>query len=318
MNSNKLIIDLDTVYDTESLLEFVNQKTAFHKHTILESERYGVGYILRKVYFYPEKFPIRIFYPHGPSPYNELQSYIIDSNYGFYFFFTRRHLKNFKLHSSKVFAFCLEHPFLAFTRKRQLTQFKKAALFFLQHSTNFSDRLYDFNYLVEILKDNQLTEVVFCLHYIDIQKGLHKPLIEFGFKVVSAGNWENKFFAVNLIKLISSFSVVVTNGLGTHIYYSTLLNKRVIFLDLKEELLTVRDPNLRDLPFSLSDNFLEVERLFKSNSEDLKKKIDVSCRELGFKESKWFFIFSMLYLSLFTYYSKFYFQLLLRKFKGKS
>lgn len=308
-----LVFDLHRNYSINEMVSFVNNKSIFHKHSISESERYGVGLVLRKSYYYGRKFPIRLFYPHGPSIWNETQSYIIDSSFEFYGFFTKRHREFFNTFN-KSKAFHIEHPCVRQLLRSRCSPKTNSAVFFLSHSTAFIELKYNFECLLAKLAGTNYDDIIICLHFIDIQKGYHKYFIDNGFKVVSAGNWENEYFFLNLINIINYCSVVLSNGWGSHVLFSIFLNRRVEYIDVQPLERSGVDTTLRHIELTFSENYLNLSKLFFNNCNDTEHMFELASVELGYSSRGRVTLFFLLYWSLFSFYFSFYKKRFFRKF----
>ena len=96
------------------------------------------------------------------------------------------------------------------------------ALYFLPHSTAYINIELDIQRLVAALQQQtarlpQIDQVQVCIHWQDIAFGKHKPFVDAGFEVVSAGNINDPDFIFRLWHLLSRCRLALGAFPGGHV-----------------------------------------------------------------------------------------------------
>lgn len=105
----------------------------------------------------------------------------------------------------------------------------RTLLVFPVHSTEFVNAQYEsMLFIDEIKKIKKIYEfntVFICLYFKDILNGSYKIYEKQGFKIITAGYRENKYFLDRLRTYIELSDMTMSNAVGTHIGYAISLNK---------------------------------------------------------------------------------------------
>jgi hypothetical protein len=59
-----------------------------------------------------------------------------------------------------------------------------------------------------------------CLHYHDINKGLHNKFLEHNFEVVTAGSPYHTDFIERFYNILSEYSYAISNDVGSYLFYA--------------------------------------------------------------------------------------------------
>ena len=178
-------------------------------------------------------------------------------------------------------------PFLFFKEKFNVKKKnKKNTLFFFSHSTskmnlelNLEKLLYDLTQLPSGLKPIDI-----CLHFNDLK--IYKNIFEKnGFQTLSAGNIYCENFVENFYNIISNYSKIASNTLGTYTLYS--INLDIPFFLVGDEPIYNNFGNDINVPFKkyrVSDSFF-AKKIFPLFDRILDKPTDeqkkLASEELG-------------------------------------
>ena len=101
---------------------------------------------------------------------------------------------------------------------------RQGTLFFPAHSTETVGEVVDTNALIRALGrlDDELLPVTVCVHAADYAKGHHRPFVEAGLKVVSAGNVWDPEFMYRWLHLLSAHAHAASNDVGGCAFYSVM------------------------------------------------------------------------------------------------
>jgi hypothetical protein len=118
----------------------------------------------------------------------------------------------------------------------------------------------------------EMQPVRVCMYWRDIQLGSHKPYLEASIPVVTAGHMFDENFADRLLRIMRSAVYLVTNELGSHIFYGAAAGLKVTIVEgFSYEIYA-------------SKSVIERDWLPWSTDTDVKKKID----SLFNKHDNWF------------------------------
>jgi hypothetical protein len=226
----------------KELIKLVNYKRTIKGS--YEPEMYGFGKIYREMGFYPKFLPFHIICQHGVSLWDEPQSHDFNSKYPVMFVFSKRMQKAWQGISKKP-CFVIQHPYIFYRKKNKILQKAEAkgAVFFLSHSTSEIKMKLAINKLISQLRKLPLKfhPITICLHYVDINKGFHKPFMKAGFSCVSAGHCEDPLFIKRFYKILSSHKYAISNAIGSYTFYSvemgipfSLFGERPIFENVSD------------------------------------------------------------------------------------
>ena len=99
---------------------------------------------------------------------------------------------------------------------------------FPAHSTHHSDAEFVMEtFLGHLDRMAKSSEVVVCLYWRDVMRGLHHVFEERGFRCTCAGHIYDSHFLDRLASILASASRVLTNEVGTHVLYAALLGRPV-------------------------------------------------------------------------------------------
>lgn len=120
-------------------------------------------------------------------------------------------------------------------------KYGRILLVFPSHSLEEVVYNYNIDKFIEIINKlkKDYDSVFVCLYYADIKKEIYKRYIEENYTIVSAGHKYDEKFLERLKSIILLADYSISNFFGTHVIYSTTLNKpHTIFeqtLEIKKE-----------------------------------------------------------------------------------
>jgi hypothetical protein len=187
------------------------------------SDYYGIGYWLKKYANYPTFLPLYLHCDHGPSIAENLLEYELLSKF-----------KNALLHNSLKLKDAKNRKFKnafisgsAFVHYRKMNNIKrvnnpKGTVCFPFHSTKNIDVSVDWKSYMEELKKlpEKFHPITICIHYVDIEKGLHQLFLKNGFEVLTAGHKLNVKFVNQFYEILRTKKYSTSNAWGSHVPYS--------------------------------------------------------------------------------------------------
>ena len=114
----------------------------------------------------------------------------------------------------------------------------------------------------------------------DHQRGIYKPYEDAGFRLVCAGTEYDEGFIWRHLHLIKSHRFILSTGMGTHIFHSTMCGKPAIVKRLEENYRTNHPDFIRELPKQKA--FEDLANIFlEERDEPNQRQIDLSREFLG-------------------------------------
>ncbi len=210
---------------TKEELEASCRKPSSRKAKIITwtSEIYGRGKIYREYGFYPKKWPLNVYSSHGVTLRDDPAKHELETDLPVMFYFSKRLTECYK-QLSKRRVFTIIEPFVYYRRKNKIIKSvdAKGTLVFVGHSTpridDESDTLGYMNQLLEL--PEQLKPLVVCLHFHDINKGLHLDYLRAGFEVVTMGNSLNDNYVEEFYDMLRHFKYCCSNLIGSYAHYA--------------------------------------------------------------------------------------------------
>lgn len=94
-------------------------------------------------------------------------------------------------------------------------------IFFYVNSICWIDIDTAFEALINKFKEipEDLHPIEICMHFVDIQKGLHEKFVDLSFNVHRAGNWDYKMFIKNYYEIMLNYKYTFSNTIGSYKYY---------------------------------------------------------------------------------------------------
>lgn len=214
--------NLSNVSDLEAMADYESPYVS--KSTI---EMYGFGKEFRTYAGLPEDYPLRAVSQHGIVLLDKPEAHELQNGLPLMLMHSRRLQAEWKKLSKKRCQ-VIKSPFHTYRVRNKITQHANAAgsIFFVSHTTFWNKAKLDVNKL--ILQINNLPEafkpVDICLHFVDIKKGLHHAFLNAGFTCYCAGNQYNEDFIKNFYSFVPKFKYVLTNHVGSYVFYAVDLN----------------------------------------------------------------------------------------------
>jgi hypothetical protein len=187
------------------------------------AEVYGFGKQIRKYGYYPLALPLCINTDHGPSGTGMLYEHDINSGAPVQFYHLPLNVQNWRSRFTKP-CYVLYSPFVFFRRKNKVEQSITAegTLVFPGHSTPVIDDISDIDKYVADLEElpDKYKPLSICLHYHDVNKGIHKLYLKKGYRVFSAGNPHDYNFIKNFYNILRNFKYSTSNLWMSCLFYS--------------------------------------------------------------------------------------------------
>lgn len=231
----------------EELENYSQLRHTFPFNTVMESEWYGTGTVLRKYLYYPKILPIRIRITHGPSVWDQVTDHFIEAKEYYSALYSRRLTLNFEERTSRK-CFQFQSPFWIYYKKNRnkFKSSKSGTIFFLSHSTFWTEVETSHQSVIGYLNNlpKSMLPISICMHFVDIQKKRHIPFLDAGFRIYTAGNWENKWFIHNFFEIVSNYKYAVSNTFGSQFLYCTMIGvKSIIYQKITTSVVHQEDTN---------------------------------------------------------------------------
>lgn len=230
----------------EELLYHSYLETKYPTHTIIETERYGLGKQIRRYGFYPSFLPILLHADHGPNQWDYVTPHMLSSTADYFGFYSKRLLDDWKKKSKKK-AILLKSPFVFYKKFSGTKKLSNAngSIFFHAHSTFWTDKETDYELIFQEFQrlPNEFHPISICMHFVDVQKGRHKRYMEKGFPVYTAGNWNHPFFIENFYEIVKHFNYSFSNSIGSNTFYCLDIGIPFSLIKGEPKLVNDIDPN---------------------------------------------------------------------------
>ena len=186
------------------------------------AEVYGFGKQIRRFAGYPMKLPLCINTDHGVGLDSILKTEIMcDAPVQFYH--APENVDAWRKQFKKP-CYVLHSPFVFYRKKNKISQSEnsKGTLAYATHTTEEVDDISNVELYITDLKalPGEYHPVSICLHYHDINKGLHKTFLKHGFRVFTAGHPYDYNFIKNFYNILKDFKYTTSNMVMSCLYYS--------------------------------------------------------------------------------------------------
>lgn len=281
------------------------------------SEVYGFGKWLRKFAFYPKSWPLNIYFSHGVTHHDSPAPHEYDNSAPAILFFSPRLTAEYRNNSKKTCKNIIS-PNIFYRRKYNVKKVKdaKGTIAFPCHSTPEIDDLTDYDEYCTNLKalSKDFQPISVCLHYHDINKGLHKVFMDNGFDVLTVGSPYHPDFIERFYGIIQNYQYVTSNEIGSYAYYAVEMDIPFLLYGNPVQLFNKTDPNFEKgsyNSFRKSNQMAKALEIFSTfNGKVTQTQKEFVEKELGVNDS-----IGRLKASSILY--KAYFKYLLQKVRTK-
>ncbi len=255
-------------YTEEKILNLCNPKhihSGFSKWYYIQAEIYSFGKYIREYGFYPQFLPLHIYTDHGGGAV-EIEPYRHELETKAYamFYHVPERVKRWKELSGKP-CYTLFSPFVFYRRKNKITQSKEAkgTIAFPAHSTpDIKDVSHIENYIFQLKElPEEFQPVSVCIHFCDIEKGLHKVFIDSGFPVYTAGHPSDYRFTKRFYGILKNFKYSTSNLIGSYMPYSVEMGIPFSLYGQEPEFINISDSSIKEGKLDLSEDYSEYDRL---------------------------------------------------------
>lgn len=285
-------------------------ETKYANHTVIETERYGLGKYLRKYGFYPSFLPILLHADHGPNQWDFVTPHMLNSSASFFGFYSKRLVIDW-LEQTKKKALLLKSPFVFYKESNDIKQLpnSQGSIFFHAHSTYWTDKETNFDLIFKQFDKlpKNFHPISICLHFVDVQKGRHKVYLDRGYAVYTAGSWKHPYFIENFYEIVKNFKYSLSNSVGSNLFYCINLGLPFSILEGEPTIIANTDPNT----IKSGKSFIEHKQIQKNyilfkglNNSITQEQLEFVNHELGLKEyASRFKVSLVLYSALLKHYS---------------
>jgi len=180
--------------------------------------------IIRVLFSIPNWHPLHLYIYHGVN----LRDYEVGCEYAFKcnipIFVWKKSEQVYLQERGVNAAYAVGSLFAHYRRMKAICQDPKAkgTLAFPSHSTEFIDAVLNWEKYAQMLMDlpDEFHPVSVCMFWSDIVAGSHKPFLERGIPVFTAGHSSDIDFVDNFYDILRNFRYTTGNTLGSYSFYS--------------------------------------------------------------------------------------------------
>lgn len=254
----------------KELLQICESPNSIRAQVSWPTEAYGIGVYLRKFGYYPRNWPLNIWSPHGISMNDGPSVDDLLNDAPIILYFSRSQVSKFTRLSSKR-CYCVMSPYVFYRRLKRINKDANAngTVAFLAHSTPYIDDRMDFNkYALELLQlPSKFHPITVCLHYNDVNKGIHRHFLNLGLNVVTAGSPYDDAFVERFYSILRGFRYSTSNGFGSYLFYSVEMNIPFFFYGSPPEHFETQTKRKNE--FHDSDDFQKLRVRFSDLAKDI-------------------------------------------------
>lgn len=208
--------------DASELERLANTTFRYPLFTNLGTEMYGAGRVLKRYGRYPAFLPLWVNATHSLNLNSNPPITELNTPFFFTLVYCERFLEAYKQKSSS-YARKSMSPFAIHRKANGVEKSLDATgtIFFFQHSTRYSDNVLDYDEFVEHLNTlpKAMMPIDVCLHYIDIQKGVHLELIDRGINCVTVGHSSRPDFVERFYKIVRNYAYAAGSEMSAPLIY---------------------------------------------------------------------------------------------------
>lgn len=243
---------------------------------------YGFDWLIREYSYYPSFLSLAAGVEHGPALRDEPSKGDLDAGYPLMYMHSKKLLNRWKaLSTIPCYQIC--SPFVYYRRSRKIERDKDArgTLAFPMHSTHYIDSIFDVEAYMRELKGlpAEFQPVSICIYYTDIARGLHKPFLNQGFKVYTAGHRLDPEFPVRFYDILRRFKYGTSNQTGSYIFYAVEMGIPFSLLGVKGKMFNRGNPSSPQGEFDPEQLKNDQKRQIKGLFEGLHYDISAEQRE---------------------------------------
>jgi predicted O-methyltransferase YrrM len=303
MNFNGIALNKQEI---EKLCQNPKVKERYTSHSEMF---YSHGKLVKEKYFYPSFLDLYVTLTHGVMPFDNIS--IDDILQETQYFFAGRKINNSKYKNILVTG----HMFLYYKEKNNIRKKKDAVgtVVFPLHSLDNVD--WDLNWKIYIDKLKSLPKefhpLLICLHYADVQKGLHNIFYENGFYVTSAGHAKDPKFVERFYNILSSCKYSTSNSIMSSTFYAVDFGLPFFLYGEDDNINGFNKNNIYHVKGNFKrkkNDYKGVRELFSEITTEINSsQKDIVNKYLGFKnqENNKYYISYVLYKEFFKYQLKF-------------
>jgi hypothetical protein len=289
-------------------LEYHAELSKPHWCIYWDARQYCLGRELAIHGFYPRWLPICANVMHGLCFRDDVPSYLFEIKAPHTFILSSYMNRRWKARTTEKGSQMVS-PFVMYRTRLKIVPAPSAlgTLVFVSHSTANIAIHEDVDQFVKMLRNlpSEWGPVSICIHFADINKGLHLRYLKEGFPVYTAGNGEHPFFVDNFYEILKNFKRTLSTSVGSFSFYSEELGIPFVRMGATPKYEVFNDHHL---PLGILDpseayeRLKGMERIFVSANESLcASKLSVIRDELGLSLSLTRLVTGMhLYKSLFV------------------
>lgn len=214
-----------------------NYYFAFTPEKYTQNDYYGIATSIKQYAGLPRTQYLNLVVEHGPYLETDDPDFDINSTAPAILTLSSYRKKRLqkitpkKVHCIGPFIFYAPHFLTATQLKREKKRLGNNLLVFPAHSFPGYDSIYEIDKFCKCIKKigKDFDSVRICLYWKDIIMGRSEQYKGYGFECVTAGHMFDPLFLSRLKSIIEISTMVISNGVGTHIGYCILMEKPHFF-----------------------------------------------------------------------------------------
>lgn len=257
-------------YSEAKIARLCDRRAAFkglYKRKYMTTEMYSLGRYYREYAGYPEHLPLYVYSQHGLNYESKVTPHELENDAEAMLVFNPDKLRRYQSLSDKP-CHLVTCPNVRHRRRHGIVPHPEAkgTLVFPAHSTREIETGYDVrNYIQEIKAlPAEFQPVCVQMHVNDIRKGGHRPYMENGLPVYTAGDTADVFFGDRLYEVLRHFKYTMSNEPGSYAYLSVEMGIPFSLWGEEAKAFNLSDPNLPkgDLTAARAGDFVRPLALF--------------------------------------------------------
>lgn len=250
---------------------------------------YGIGEIIKRYANFPLTLPCPVAIQHGWSIITTKHDARYDASENWYW--SQWLEANYKQEFNGLNTRAVGAPFLYLLKiinySEPTNSQRKGSIIFPSHSSKLIDMECDFQEYANILENlpDEYKPITVCMYHLDQEKGLHKPFLAKGFKIVNNGTsiYESNFL-INFINNTRDKKYAFSNQMTSALLFASSMGLHSFYYGPKFKTAST-DPNYVNIDYTQHHRTWESQyiKYFNFPNCDIEKQKNIVSQELGEK-----------------------------------
>lgn len=184
---------------------------------------YNINNIIKDYARFPKFLPGSFYSEHGWTPYEYHSPSNLDTEQKLFLVFSNRRVAEWKKNNN-IPVVNVGSPFVHFRHMNKIEQdpHAKGTVAFSAHSGTVRIAEFDYESYGNALKSlpEEFHPITICMHFDDIKHGRDKRFKNFDFKIVTAGDRNDKNFVLNFYSILRQAKYTTSNSIGSNVFYA--------------------------------------------------------------------------------------------------